>query len=478
MLARSIACSLVSLTLSFAFAVPASARQGDLDPGFGKKGQVSVMLGRTDSEVTLAGTAVQPDGKVIALLSTKRFGSSGYLRESGRSEMIRFTRSGRIDMTFGSRGHVRNVLGGTGNEIPNGVAITSDRSIVVGGVVTGSTGSNGSPAIAKFGLDGKRVRTFGRGGVARFDFVRSPSATATQIVSKVLPTSDGGILVGGGFVDGSVASGGVARLDSAGRLASSFGADGTAAIAPDPSSPTPQSYVKDLIPLANGEFVAVGSSRIRLENAAYPSKGDRSTCLAARFSPAGIPVGAFGTGGQTNLHYPYRGEYGANSPDCVRGIQRSDGRLLLLSRTFYAGSKPSTNDDPMLLSPDGQTVFDWPVGEDFTFPDVPWTIGYYEGYVSTFGFVRGPGESIYVGFDYENTDGYRERVGVVRLRADGSRDKTFGRNGLGLARNALGRCQPSTLHRGPSHTLVIGGISAWTGRKQAVTLCLARLEAK
>ena len=124
--------------------------KGQLDSSFGSGGIASASSG-----TELLGTAVQGDGKVVAV------GASGVGTPTLHLLVARFTTSGRLDSTF-SGGQVT----GPANVLGQAVAIQSDGKIVVTGTTTDSTGgSKQGVVVMRLNSNGSRDGGFGSGGV-------------------------------------------------------------------------------------------------------------------------------------------------------------------------------------------------------------------------------------------------------------------------------------------------------------------------
>jgi uncharacterized delta-60 repeat protein len=232
--------------------------RGALDDGFGAGGKTSVVPGAARSAEARA-IALQRDGRIVVA------GWSDLLEQS-HFLVARFTRSGRTDRTFGTRGSTVTPLGFAGSATD--VAIQPDGRIVAAGSVhvprdgtqlglarylangriDTSFGTNGTvltnfavddePALAlqrdgkivavcglrspsRFGLarytpDGKLDPTFGEGGRVRTRFPER------SVARDVAIEPDGKILVAGS-TGGDFA---LARYNRDGTLDASFGTDG------------------------------------------------------------------------------------------------------------------------------------------------------------------------------------------------------------------------------------------------------------
>ena len=118
-------------------------KNGDLDTTFGTSsdgtpdGVVDISLG--DGDDTASSVAVQKDGKIVG-------SGSSILNGSSNIEVIRLTRNGILDATFGTANDgtpdgVVNIDLGAGNDVGNALAIQVNGNIVIAGSheVDGST---------------------------------------------------------------------------------------------------------------------------------------------------------------------------------------------------------------------------------------------------------------------------------------------------------------------------------------------------
>jgi uncharacterized delta-60 repeat protein len=290
------------------------AQAGSLDPTFGKNG--IVITPNTD---TAAAIALQSDGKIVVAGSV--IGSNGF-PELG---LARYTSSGDLDSSFGTAGIVSN------SDAPAfAVAVQSNGQILVGTIA--SLGF----AVLRFNSDGSLDTTFGTNGTASFrpfeDLFFSP------LTGGIVVLSDGKILVA---AEGGFGGGVMVRLLANGQLDASFGAGGAGAVqllnAPGTVALLPSGkilvstivgvslaarytstgaldasfgvsgQVADLggnaiIPLTNGEFVAVGS--LVTETAPPPAPNNTQGFSVVLYNPKGVIDTTFGTNGAAVTTFP------------------------------------------------------------------------------------------------------------------------------------------------------------------------------
>jgi uncharacterized delta-60 repeat protein len=182
----------------------AEAAPGDLDPTFAGDGTVKTTPAR-DGGVANA-VAIQTDGKIVA--AGQSFG------ERPRFAVLRYTRRGRLDPTFGGDGRVITDVS-RGDDQANGVAIQADGKIVVAGR---SGKDNRKFALVRYNTDGTLDSTFAEDGKVTTDFTNArdqANAVAIQADGKIVAVGRSG---GADFA--------VARFNTDGALDATFGGDG------------------------------------------------------------------------------------------------------------------------------------------------------------------------------------------------------------------------------------------------------------
>jgi uncharacterized delta-60 repeat protein len=173
------------------FAVVRYLRNGQLDRSFGKGGK-AVTLAIGDDFDSVKAVAIQRDGKIVAAGSTGPRFPSGVL--------VRYTRTGRPDRSFGKGGRAYSA----GEE--TAVAIRRDRRILVAGDwnyysdprLTGHIAYN--VALTRFTTRGRSDRTFGHRGVVLTPIDLGEGSSTTDLhVSALGLRRDGRIVVAGGY---------------------------------------------------------------------------------------------------------------------------------------------------------------------------------------------------------------------------------------------------------------------------------------
>jgi uncharacterized delta-60 repeat protein len=152
----------------------------------------------------LAGIAVQPDGKIVATGSS---GGPGHGDDFETMALARYEPNGSLDPTFGTAGKVT-----TAHKLAyaGGPPTLQHGKIVVAGSIARNDFSGSLPVIARYEASGRLDFTFGKHGFAEIGRVTGrPSAVLTQNDGKIL-----------------IAAGAVVRLLPNGRLDTSFGRRG------------------------------------------------------------------------------------------------------------------------------------------------------------------------------------------------------------------------------------------------------------
>lgn len=381
----------------------ALAAPGDLDPTFGAGG--IFVAAQTGTEA--ADMALQPDGKIV-------------VAGSGGDHMVvyRLAGNGTLDASFGGDGivDVTGFLGDT-TEISAGwaVALQPDGKIVVAGRAGSQTNLPTDMAIARLNPDGSPDATFGGDGRVVVDFGASFFSSVAAVVAI---QDDDKILVAGGVStqDPDMLFG-LARLGPDGVLDSSFDGDGLV-IVDITNSAAQRDYdtIQDLVLQPDGKIVAAGSA------GGSGTSQDTDFCVA-RFNPDGSLDTTFGGGdGHTEVDF-----FGL--PDMGVAVARQpDGKLVVggtVSTTageddFGLARLSAEGDLDATFGGDGRVTVDFPDPVPGNSHD--WLA---DLVLDTSGRIVAAGTAS-SGLGASAGGGF----GIVRLQLDGSRDATFGLNGL------------------------------------------------
>jgi uncharacterized delta-60 repeat protein len=376
----------------------AFAAPSDLDRTFGTFGRAFPQFP----------TSIGAVGELIPLPDGRMLGATSGIVRFGPVEgsVFRITRAGALDSTFGTGGAV-SFSGATssGNAAVNGMVRQPDGGIVVLG---------GNPigwphfALARFLSDGTLDATFGSSGKVESDAI-NPIGLAMQ--------PDGALVVA---VSACTASGtcrsGLLRYSAGGVPDRGFGGDGTVRI--------PFADVDAVAVQRDGRVVVAGSSP--------------DTRLAlARYRADGSADPTFGSGGDA----PAAGSRGF---DAVAGgiVVQSDGKAVIAVRDTAAAA---TRSWLLRYRGDGSLDRGFGVRGAARISDV-----------SVTGLVRQPnGKLVVVG-----VADLGAAFGVVRLRANGRRDRGFGRRGrmlTDLDPEYNIEQVPGAVAIGPASRITVGG---------------------
>ncbi len=223
-------------TLILGPSLHARAAPGALDRSFGSDGRVSTDFTRAHDAAF--GVAIQQDGRIVAVGSTRTFGNFG---------LTRYNRDGTLDPSFGGDGRVSTNFTLADDDVAEDVAVQADGNLVV----VGSSGFFGNPVwtLARYLPDGSLDPAFGDGGEVTTDFNLSPDVT--EWATAVAIDADGKIVAVGSVHEGRFA---LARYNTDGTPDSSFDGDGmltTKLAAGDEAA-------EDVAIQADGSIVVVG----------------------------------------------------------------------------------------------------------------------------------------------------------------------------------------------------------------------------
>lgn len=360
---------------AFAQAAPARAiaPEGALDRSFGQGGW---FLAQTpETQFGAVALAVQRDGKIVALGSTGRYGSS-----EPSCRLIRLLPDGALDPGFGDGGAV-STGDPAGYTMCRSLALSGDGSIVV-------AGRSGSGFVAlRLRPDGSPDPAFGDGGVARagFEDLGFPEAEPFGLAVQ----DDGRIVLGGRALDSRDwpmrTRFALARYGEDGRLDPGFG-DGGRVLTSFADYSRFDATAQTLAIQADGRIVAAGGL-----------EGAYATAMA-RYLPDGRPDPSFGEGGRL-------ASYGDGLNRGGRGLTvQADGGLLMM-RGLLGNEGHAT---VVRHLPDGRLD---PAFQRIRFPGLITALR-----------VQADGRILVAGL---SGDPNRPQGEVIRLNHDGSRDRSF-----------------------------------------------------
>jgi uncharacterized delta-60 repeat protein len=386
----------------------ASATPGALDTSFGGgDGTASVIASNLPYAMAYA-TAVQADGKIVAVGCTDVCGALG---DEGHFLVARFASGGALDPTFAGTGYVITSFGGS-SDMAHAVAIQPDGKIVVAGCNGCNWLGASDFAIARYNTNGSLDQTFGTAGKVVDDLYWGPLAS-TDVANGVAVQSDGKIVVGG-FSDASFA---VARYTANGERDKDFGGLVLNRVGNKGVVTTSFRYGGLGFALAlrpDGKIVLAG-------DAGRPDGlGDAAV---VQYRPSGVLDAGFGNGGIATM--PFASTYRA-----VQGVAlQADGKVVVAGQTQIAHDE--RNDSDFMLGrltgsghPDAGFGSFGLVRTDFTtsaeaLEDVAQGVA-----------VQSDGKIVAVGYSFGGLGGgFHQNQAIARYLPNGALDPTFGLGG-------------------------------------------------
>jgi uncharacterized delta-60 repeat protein len=265
--------------LGLGFSNPAPAAPGDLDPTFGVAGLVTTDFSGTEDQST--GSAVQADGRIVAVGSTLLAGQFG----AKDFALARYLHDGSLDPGFGTGGRVTTHFPSSFFSIATRVQIQVDGKIVVAGYsdsgLTPPGGFDQQFALARYLPDGSLDPSFGDGGLVLTDFgPYYDLALALTIQPDGKIVAAGVSYAGMSYIDPSAFA--LARYNPDGSLDDGFGTGGKVTTAINDQTDVAWSIAIDTA----GRLVVGGTVFV----------GDGAFGIA-RYLPDGSLDTSFGSGG-------------------------------------------------------------------------------------------------------------------------------------------------------------------------------------
>jgi uncharacterized delta-60 repeat protein len=372
---------------------------GSVDRSFAHRGTFA-LPGR---EGYVGGIAVQSDQKIVVA------GGDWPSLQSGELNVVRLQPNGSRDPTFGTDGvATTRITPWAGAEA---VALQPDRKIIVAGV-TATGNEQFDPTLfllVRYRSDGSLDPTFGNGGVVTTDVLRTthPTSCWGSGASTVTVLHTGKILVGGYLgqddcVDPSFLSFALAEYNSDGSLNTAFGNKGVSI-----TSFTGGDSISRLAVAPDGKIVAVGYAHGFWHE-------DFDEIALAKYRSNGSLDTTFGDHGRVTT-----GQY--TRYDATGLLLRRGGRILLSGWTL--NKKLSVRAFLARFLPHGQR--DRSFGHNGFL-----TLGRIK--TAPFGLLAQRGGKAMVLGDMWRGSGRRAHsdLALIRVRPDGSRDPSFGTEGL------------------------------------------------
>ncbi|MGA7384582.1 MAG: hypothetical protein WBW81_07800 [Methylocella sp.] len=136
---------------------------GSLDPTFGNGGVTVTSVAGTNGIVN--SVLLQSDGEILVYV--------------GGEAVLRYTITGALDTSFGSDG-----IAVLSTPIAGGLALQANGQIVIGGVVTPSTGG-AALGVERLNTNGTQDTSFGSGGLAMVNLGRAPLESTAALAILV-----------------------------------------------------------------------------------------------------------------------------------------------------------------------------------------------------------------------------------------------------------------------------------------------------
>jgi uncharacterized delta-60 repeat protein len=150
------------------FAVARVKKNGSMDSTFGSKGKKTVAFNLgANLEDQATGIVIMPDGTIVL---------GGFAQVSATGDFdfatVRLTTTGQLDTSFSTDGKktVAFNMGGSDNDIANGVVMQPDGKILIFGHALKNDPANTDFAVARLDSDGQLDTTFGTGGLKTIPF--------------------------------------------------------------------------------------------------------------------------------------------------------------------------------------------------------------------------------------------------------------------------------------------------------------------
>ncbi len=286
---------------------------GGLDSSFGVNGFVHNKIGKSFSEIQAV--AVLPNGKIIA---------AGYANLGGYYNqliVIRYTKGGIIDSSFGTSGIAYYVAGKTESAIGNAIAIQADGKIIVAGSIQPSLGTPAAIIAIRLKSDGERDSSFGINGNARLTIGKNSSANAIALLPN------GKIIIAGagtGF-DTSSTQFAAIRLTISGTPDPAFGNNGR--------------VVSTLGAYSAAKAIAINSAG-KIVLAGYARKGQQINIALLRYNINGSLDSSFGEAGITISKF-------ADQASANGVVIQTDGKVVIAGG---AGDSLSTLNNHLVLA--------------------------------------------------------------------------------------------------------------------------------
>ncbi|MEI6199977.1 MAG: hypothetical protein WCP83_08585, partial [Actinomycetota bacterium] len=361
---------------------------GTLDTTFGTNGKVTTDMANDNDYAMTA--SVQIDGKIIVVGESQTNSQYDFM-------VVRYNTDGSLDTTFdgetgnNGNGKITTDIGTNSGDNATAIAIQSNGKIIVAGDTYLSSSSD--IALVRYNTDGSIDTTFGTNGKVTTDFNNSADYTA----SVALQTNRKIIICGTSGNDFAIV-----RYNEDGSLDSAFGTGGTLTTDFNNSA----DYTRSVALQANGKIIAVGST----------DQATSTDFAIARYNEDGSLDTTFGANGKVMTNIAIR-----TSSDYATSVAtQSDGKIVVagiasndfaITRYNIDGSLDSTFDGETGNNGNGKITTDIGGNRSDSADSVA---------IQTDGKIIAAGSTYTTSWDFA----------IVRYNTDGSRDTTFGVDGI------------------------------------------------
>ena len=272
------------------FAGAAQAHDGGFVDTFGVSGREQIgfapSLGISVGFVNFVDLAVQGDGKIVVAATAANTGSDDI-------GVLRLNSNGTLDTNFGTQGQTIVAFDGGGNntDVASSVLLQPNGRIVVCGQASGDGSANGNDfGVVRLTAAGAPDTQFSGDGKATVGFDLGPTGSRNDVAVRCSLQADGKIVAAGqAQTDVSTARMAVARLNTDGWRDTGFNGAGTATVDFGPAYPT--SIAFSVKSLANGDTLLIGGATGTPPQLAWAfARLDASGQLDTTFGNAGIAL--------------------------------------------------------------------------------------------------------------------------------------------------------------------------------------------
>lgn len=294
------------LVVGLGFCLARFTADGRPDRTFGKQGRAPLSINTGDPE-TSSPVALDRSGRIVVVGTYLRLGI-----DLTDFALARYTRSGRLDHSFGKGGKVVTDFGKT--DAASAVTIDQDGKIVVAGRIW-DYGSKAGFGVARYVADGRLDRSFGRGGMVLTEFGSHTDAWALALAIQ----RDRKIVVGGYDHAKKKERVALARYMPDGHLDRSFGTGGK--------------LVTEFVPSGSGNVQAIAIQPDQKIVATGPAcVARRCHFVLVRLLRDGRLDKSFGRGGRIITRF------GAASADAMALAIQPDGKIIAAGQIEGADS--------------------------------------------------------------------------------------------------------------------------------------------